>query len=426
MKMQDSSNTYDLVKNLFLEALKFSLKNTSVKWDAEDLQPEDWIGLFQLAESHHVLPMIYKAIYNCPAAKKAGTQLFATYKRRTMQLVMLQTIKTSEFLRVYQYLKSAGLTPMVVKGIICRELYHNPDDRMSADEDILIPGDQFRSCCEAMMNYGMSHLNQKQEIHTIYEVPFGKTGSPIYIELHKSLFPPDSEAYGDFNCFFEHVWERKIEMCIQGISIFGMNHTDHMFYLICHSFKHFLHSGFGIRQVCDITLYANVYGKFIDWHQVLQNCRKMNAEFFAAALFRIGRKFLTFDPDAACYPDEWRAIKVDETELLDDLLNSGIYGGSNMSRKHSSTITLNAVSAPKKGKRSGRRLIRIVFPPVKDLERRYPCLKRRPYLLPIVWIRRILKYEQEICQGTNNDAASSIQIGTRRIELMKKYGIIKE
>lgn len=416
----------DLVKNLFLEALKSSLKNESVKWDTEDLQTKDWISLFQLAELHHVLPMIYEAIYNCPAAKKEELQLFAPYKRRTMQLVMLQTMKTSEFLRLYQYLKRAGVTPIVVKGIICRELYNNPDYRLSGDEDILIPSDQFQLCYDAMMSYGMSLLNPEQEIHTVYEVPFGKAGSPIYIELHKSLFPPDSEAYGDFNCFFEHVWDRKIELSIQGIQISAMNHTDHMFYLICHSFKHFLHSGFGIRQVCDITLYANVYGKYIDWHQILKNCRRINAEYFAAALFRIGQKYLTFDPAMACYPDEWQSIKVDETELLEDLLNSGIYGGSNMSRRHSSNITLNAVSAQKKGKRSGGLLLKTVFPPEKDLEGRYPCLKKHPYLLPIVWINRILKYKKEISQITDNDAASSIQIGTQRIELMKKYGIIKE
>lgn len=416
----------DLVKNLFLEALKSSLKNKSVKWDREDLQPKDWINLFQLAESHHVLPMIYEAVYNCPAAKKTESQLFAAYKKRTMQQVMLQTMKTSEFLCLYQYLKRSGVTPIVVKGIICRELYKNPDYRLSGDEDILISSDQFQLCYDAMMSYGMSLTNPEQEIHTAYEVPFGRPGSPIYIELHKSLFPPDSEAYGDLNCFFEHVWNRKIELPIQGIHVSAMNHTDHLFYLICHSFKHFLHSGFGIRQVCDITLYANVYGQSVDWHQMLNNCRKINAEFFAAALFRIGQKYLTFDPGAACYPDEWKAIKVDETELLEDLLNSGIYGDANMSRKHSSNITLNAVSAQKKGKGSGGLLVKTVFPPAKDLEGRYPCLKRHPYLLPIVWVNRILKYKKEISQVTDNDAASSIQIGTQRIELMKKYGIIKD
>lgn len=37
-----------------------------------------------------------------------------------------------------------------------------------------------------------------------------------------------------------------------------MNASDHLFYLICHALKHFYHSGFGIRQVCDILLFAAI------------------------------------------------------------------------------------------------------------------------------------------------------------------------
>ena len=31
----------------------------------------------------------------------------------------------------------------------------------------------------------------EEELERIYEVPYGKKGSLIYIELHKSLFPPN-------------------------------------------------------------------------------------------------------------------------------------------------------------------------------------------------------------------------------------------
>ena len=99
----------------------------------------------------------------------------------------------------------------------------------------------------------------EEELERIYEVPYGKKGSLIYIELHKSLFPPESDAYGDLNRFFENVYTDAIEIKIDNTDIRTMGYTDHLFYLICHAFKHFLHSGFGIRQVCDIILFANAY-----------------------------------------------------------------------------------------------------------------------------------------------------------------------
>lgn len=415
----------EAVQELFLQAMRASLENKKVTWEKE-LEAQDWLALFQLAETHNVLPLIYDAVYSCPSARKTEGEFFAPIKRRTFQMVMMQTQKTNEFLRLYEKLRAAGIKPCVVKGIICRNIYPNPDYRLSSDEDILIPAEQFPLCHETMLAYGMTLSDPEIDIEAAYEVPYGKPGSPIYIELHKSLFPPDSEAYGDLNRFFVGITERLTEVRIQGTPVYTMGHTDHLFYLLCHAFKHFLHSGFGLRQVCDIVLYANAYGDQIDWERIVENCREIRAELFTAALFKIGENYLCFDADKACYPAVWRELDVDEAPMLDDLLDSGIYGGSNMSRKHSSSITLNAVSAQKQGKKSGNHVLKTVFPPAKALEGRFPYLKEHPYLLPVAWTSRLFHYQKELQRTSDNDAAESIRIGNQRIELMKEYGIIDE
>lgn len=414
----------EAVQELFLQAMRASLENKKVDWEAE-LETEQWVALFQMAEIHNVLPLIYDAVYRCPAARKTEGEFFAPIKRRTLQMVMMQTQKTNEFLRLYEKLRAAGVRPCVVKGIICRNIYPNPDYRLSSDEDILIPAEQFPLCHETMLAYGMTLSDPEMDIAAAYEVPYGKPGSPIYIELHKSLFPPESEAYGDLNRFFEGVTERLAEVRVQGSQLCTMEPTDHLFYLICHAFKHFLHSGFGLRQVCDIVLYANAYGDQIDWAQILKNCREIHAELFAAALFKIGEKYLCFDADKACYPAFWKELDVDESAMLDDLLDSGVFGDANMSRKHSSNITLNAVSAQKQGKKAGNHVLKTVFPPAKALEGRFPYLKEHPYLLPAAWASRLIHYQKELQQTSGNDAAESIRIGNQRIELMKEYGIIE-
>lgn len=414
----------DINNERFLQALKASLENKKVNWDTE-FQPADWLELFKLAETHHVLPMIYEAVYHCPSAEKTDGRIFLPFKQRTLQTVMLQTMKTSEFLPLQTVLQEAGITPLVVKGIICRNLYPNPDYRMSGDEDVLIPADQFEKCHQAMLDYGMELSDPEQDVDAAYEVPYGKKGSPVYIELHKQLFPPESDAYGELNRYFTGVFERSICETIQGVDVPTMGHTDHLFYLICHSFKHFLHSGFGIRQVCDICLYANAYGSKIDWPLVLEQCREIHADLFAAALFQIGRKYLTFDPERACYPKGWSDIDVDETAMLEDLLDSGVYGDASMSRKHSSNITLNAVAAQRQGKKAGNGVLKTLFPSVEMLSGRYPYLKEKPFLLPVAWADRILKYRKETSgRRTGNNAAESIKIGNERVELMRKYGII--
>ena len=262
------------------------------------------------------------------------------------------------------------------------------------------------------------------DIHTAYEVPYGKKGSPVYIELHKHLFPPDSEAYGELDGFFGNVHEQAAELSVHGVAVYTMEYSSHFFYLICHAFKHFLHSGFGIRQVCDIVLFANAYGSRIDWMKVLEQCRSIHADLFAAALLQIGEKYLTFSPEKACCPPEWRSIRVDEGPLLEDLLSGGIYGDADMSRKHSSNITLSAVEAEKKGGKNGNGILKTAFPSAKYMRVQFPYLKKAPFLLPFAWLSRILKYRKEISEGRNNSAADSIKIGNERVELMREYGII--
>ena len=62
------------IQEKFLEALRVSLKNGTVWWE-EPLQPGQWRELFGLAETHHVLPLIYEAVYRSPAAGQADPRL---------------------------------------------------------------------------------------------------------------------------------------------------------------------------------------------------------------------------------------------------------------------------------------------------------------------------------------------------------------
>ena len=413
-------------QQLFLEALKAALKNEQVEWNNK-LEAQEWMDLFRMAEVHQILPMIYEAVYRSPAAGQADPQILAPAKAQMVRTVIMQTQKTGEFEPLYRYLRESGICPLVVKGIVCRNIYPNPDYRISGDEDLLIRPEDFRKCHDLLREYGMQTSEQDmdaEELESVYEVPYGKKGSLIYIELHKSLFPPESEAYGDLNRFFANVHEDAIDIRIDGTDIRTMGYTDHLFYLICHSFKHFLHRGFGIRQVCDICLFTHRYGEEVDWPRLAQRLEQARAEVFAANLLAIGRKYLGF----SAYPEaveRWMAgfgEKLDCEDLLADLLASGIYGSSSLSRQHSSLITLNAVKDGTGG-RGAHRVLRTMFPARKDLLRAYPYLERYPWLLPAAWVQRLGRYQSQN-RGAES-AKESLSIGTQRVELLKKYQVIR-
>ena len=391
------------VHEAFLTLLRISLGGGDPQ---PELTAEQWAQLLELAQAHKLLPMIFEAGF--PGLCRADPTLAAAAKRRVRDQVILQTLRTAEFLELYRKLTEAGATPLVVKGIVCRQLYPKPDHRPSADEDVLIPPEQLSLCRRVMEDFGMTTTQTDPEA---YEFPYRKPGSPLYIELHKHLFPPESDAYGNFNEFFGDPFRLTAAEEIQGVAVRTMHPCDHMLYLLLHAFKHFLHSGFGIRQICDILLFAHHHSEVIDWEWIRLSCRSVRAEKFAAAVFTIGARHLGFAPVGG-----WE--EVSELPLLEDVLRSGVYGSADESRLHSSTITLKA-AASRKAVRSG--LVASAFPAARALEGRYPWLKDRPYLLPAAWGHRIIGYLRQ----SSAAPAEVLRIGAERVELLRQYDIIK-
>ena len=398
----------------FLQVLRSALRGEKV--NMEDIGPEQWREILAMAEVHKVLPMVLDALQDCPGLQRLDGALLGAFRRQARHMVMMQTLRTGEFLALNRSLRAAGIKPLVVKGLICRQLYQKPDLRPSSDEDLLVSQDQFAFCCRFLREAG---LNPGTEAPEASEIPFRKQGSPLYIELHKHLFLPQSEVYGDLNRFFEDVFEKAVELEIVGERVLTMAPTDHMFYLICHALKHFLHSGFGIRQVCDMALFAEKYGSQIIWERVFRGCQEIRAERFAAAVFRIGEEYLAVE-----MPTVFRTVVVDEMPMLTDLLEGGLFGDASINRKHSSNITLEAVAAQKRGKKSRGAMGAAVFPVAGKLAGKYPYLKKHPWLLPVAWGQRLWRYARETRSSGDSSAAEALKIGTERVELLRHYDII--
>ena len=412
----------DKTREQFLTILKCALQGQQMS-DPVALPQEEWEKMAAMARQHKVLPMFCEAVRNLPQLQ--DTVFLTAMRQQSRQQIILQTQKTYAFLRLFQDLRDARITPLVVKGIICRSLYPHPDHRISTDEDLLIPADQFERCHRVMLEAGMQTDAALEQMAEAHEIPYRSTTGPLYIELHRSLFPTESGAYGDLNRFFAGALENAAQEVIEGVPVTTMGYSDHLFYLICHAFKHFLHSGFGIRQICDIVLFANAYGSRVDWERILQNCVQIRADRFAAAVFQIGSRHLVFDPDRACYPASWRQIQVDGENLLEDVLSGGVYGSASMSRRHSSNITLDAVESEKQNRKSRHGLLASLFPPARKLRSRYPWLEKYPWLLPVAWTSRVIQYKKESAEAGENSAVEALKIGNQRVELLREYGVIR-
>lgn len=403
----------------FLEILKCFAHNEEYTLPNEFTELEQ---LYKMAQEHQMIAAVYEKIRKsnvCYLPEYTGTM--TAWKRTAIRNVMMQVQREDGFLKIYKKLIEVGVIPLVVKGCICRNLYANPDYRVSSDEDILVKQVDFEKCDQILLQEGF--VREELDMDSLpFEIPYRNLQNGVYIELHFSLFSDESNVYGHLNDEFINVFANSVCEEIQGTRVWTLSPTEHLFYLICHSFKHFLHGGFGIRQVCDMVKMSEYYGSRIDWKHIEERLLCLSMKEYWNALVKISQGYLGFSVHKSCYPEAMVNDNIDCIPMLIDLLEGGIYGDSSLERKHSSNITL---AAAEKGRISTKGSLQsVLFPSITYMKKKYTWLKNKPFLLPIAWGIRILKYifkEKNIMDAKQ----SGLQIGMERVELLKKYGIIE-
>lgn len=402
----------------FLSLLKSSLKNE--KYDGEKIDFEDLVYIYKMSEIHHVVPMIYNAAYNEDFFKECDANFQAMFKSSAFRYIFSQIQRTNHFLEVYKKLSEKNIKILVFKGIIFRNMYNNPDDRISSDEDILIKKEDYEKVKEFFLSEGFEFIDKGEEC-----AYFSKS-TGLCIEVSTSLFSHESKAYGHLNKLFEDVFEKSIKINIDKIDILTLSHEQHLIYIVFHNMKHFLTGGFGIRQVADFSKYIETYGEYINWEKFWSDLKDLNYDTFALNLIEISLKYLGFNDDKITYPDNITSFDelknsqkyyINSESLINDILDAGVFGASTMDRKHTALMTLDAVEDKKKSNR-----LKAVFPNVNYLKDNYTYLQKCPILLPVAWGQRILSY---LKKNKTSSYINTMELGKQRIELLKEYKIIK-
>ena len=405
----------EALEALFIDAVSAGIHGRRVQW--EPLSPELWPELFRLAEEQKLLPLLTDAVCQCPDMLSEPLCLEA--RRTARRQVMLQARKDAAFLPVLTELRRAGIETLVIKGCLCRSVYPNGALRISADEDLLVEEDAFAGACRVLSEAGFL-ADPEADPGRSAEIGWHSPDGLLCLELHRRLFAPDSGPFGLLDTVFSDLFSRARTYSTESHGeLRSLSPHDHLLYLLLHAMKHFIRTGFGLRQICDVGLWAARWTGEIDWMLLDTQTRSVSGRTFCAALFALAEQRLGI---SLGLPPSWREDLPDPEPMLRDLLEGGVYGSSTKSRAHTARITQDAVAAQRQGKR--RSLRTALFPPARDLEGDYPALKAHPALLPLIWQKRLARY---LLQSSRTDSPSeTLRLGKKRLALLREYGILEE
>lgn len=399
------------VESLFLEALRYGIAGAPVPWtEPPELSAQK--ALAHLARAQVVQPLIVEALSACPAM--SDSPVLDVMKRETRALVLRQARRTAEFLLLLRQLDSRGLRPVILKGAICRDLYPQPEQRPSTDEDLLIDPEELPTWDRALLDCGLQRLDPDVSLEGADELAYVDPERELYLELHMQPIVSLSRACTDCNLALEGALARRVQLHLYGETLDTLHPTDHLLYLLCHAYKHLLYGGVGIRQLCDICLFARRYAGELDWAALRSACESLKIQTLSAAFFRFGERRLAIPG-----PEAFADLAPDEEPLVRDCLTGGLYGANDPDRVHSNALTLDAADADRQGRRR-RGLARALFPGVQTMSARYPYLQKRPWLLPAAWVQRLGRYLAE--KGAPGE---TLRIGEERVALLRQYGVVR-
>ena len=219
------------------------------------LAPDDWTALLRLAGEQKLLPLVYAAVRGTPGFAAAPEAVRAAARRQTMREAAAQTVHTEAFLRLYQALRAEGLAPVVVKGIVCRALYPQPELRPSSDEDLYLTAAEMPHFHAVLLRAGFVLTEPERDYRSAHEARYVHPDTGLVVEGHWALFPTEYAVYAALNVQLPDLMQRAQDWESGGVTLRVPDACDHLIFLLLHAFKHFISSGVGVRQLCDIALW---------------------------------------------------------------------------------------------------------------------------------------------------------------------------
>ena len=380
------------------------------------LTDPDWDVLANWAREQSLTALFYTGAsqYAEFLAWDAGKR--SQLQRETIATVFSQQTRTQLFLNTYQILRQAGLRPLVLKGLVVRQLYGElADYRPSCDEDLYVPPEHAAQCRCVLEENGWRVTYPETPVESFepdQELSFDMDDNRLHLELHPNFFELGRKDLRLCNRYFQDALQRAVSIDAAGFQIWTLSETDHYFYLFLHLAKHLKSAGVGIRQIMDLMMFERAHRDQIQWARIHRGIQELHYELLYGAVTAIGMR-LGFTPQEifpSCSPEL----------LLADSLEGGIYGHSSPSRSHGALLIWTAFDGTS-GKAS---ILRTLFPPYRYVADNWPLLKKFPWLLPVGWIRRFYRFF--VVRRGGGSALSAVQKGKERTVLLQRYGLLPE
>lgn len=317
-----------------------------------------------LIRKQHLTNLVYSVVAAKPELMALRMQLERDY------LIQIPKV-TNQDLEIQKWLDAAeakGLDSIPLKGFLLRKLYPSPMMRSMTDLDVLIRSmdrPDVRQWMEGM-GYVAEDTHELSHHDNYVKKPW------MYMELHMHLMKPRPGR----DELEKKIWQRAT--VLPGYKhIYQMSPEDFYVFHLLHLHKHFTSRGVGLKSVIDIHVFLKAYGAGLDRRYLKQELKALGIEEFGAYMERLANILLGDAQGDA-----------DTRMVADYMADCGSFGTG----RYHHILRMAETKGSGVTSRKLRYRLKLAFPGVKEMSKRFPSVSRVPFLLPFYWVAHIFRY----------------------------------
>lgn len=278
--------------------------------------------------------------------------------------------------------------PITLKGDLISDLYADPALRMSGDTDLLIDPEDEKAVLDTFTKAG-GEYQQRSENNNQSVCVHPKAGK---FEIHIALDTKEvTEVWYD-NLDFAAEEKRKV-ILRNGHTVTALGITDGAINMVLHVLKHFISGISHLKMLGDAILYLSHYATDIDFSRVDAVMEQLGYTSIYETIKRIGVLYFDFSNlDSSPYYDKLAEKFLADLDFCaqngyqEEVLSAyEAYSKIRYENYHKKNYTEYRKELSKK------ETMRRLFPQKTFLYKEYPVLQKHGWMLPLVWLVRILK-----------------------------------
>ena len=379
-----------------------------IREEEPEIWPDvDWEKLVSLAGIHNIAGILGYLAMNWPIC--LDEEMNIRLRGCCMKTLMRYADRGAMADNFSRKLAEQEIDHILMKGYILRAFFPVPELRTFGDVDVVIRIEDRRRCDTLMREWGY-------QIKADWEPVYSYTKNREYYEIHSQLMEVDLSKKVKYREYFGDPWEHAVPI---GAHCYQLEPEYHLLYMLIHIAKHITGSGAGIRMYLDVAAFIRHYGDGLDWAWFARELEKLALGDFANTVLTLVQECFGVTSPIALKPIGEGVLP----ELIRFTLAGGTFGQIG---RDSGVLSMTAQSREDGVVSRAGTIVKRLFPSAASIQGRYTYLQKRPWLLPIAWVHRMVKTRDSWkghTQEVQNILSADMEKVRERNQLYRKIGL---